>query len=553
MKKLLSTNILWAFIACIIIGLNACKKETDKHPQILTEDPIALSINSVEFKGKIVEKGEFSILDYGFLYGNAQNIDEQSGVKVSMGKEPTNGEYSTIVEDIGSKIYGTVIYVRSFLTNSNGTAYGTVKMVNLPVPSASSVSPSAGKVGDLITITGQFHTSDTTGVTVSFQSTKALIKEISENKIVVQVPSNIPASHNSQIGITLQIGQQNYPVTYDFRIQASIKDFSPKTGSIGSAVTLVGENLPSYYSGNQDIKLYFDDVEANYLYYDTPTYLVPLTVKEKSKVYISINDVKAELPGEFTIIAPTISSVSTESVLSGGAFEIYGTGFATDWSYLKVKLGSYELNIASLSESMLSVTVPANVPTGNYALTIISGPHTITANSSFKVVGYTVSGFSPSKGSVNSVVDIQGVFNKDTAYDVSFGSIRITAYPTSNTNLRVNVPNGVEIGKVKIIVHFPGKDITVPGDFEVVGPVINSFSPSSGVPGTAVTITGEGFAPDTWNTKVKFGTIEATITSVNETQIKVLVPSNINPGAMKINVETNGQNITSDTDFTVKN
>ncbi|WP_353130234.1 IPT/TIG domain-containing protein [Parapedobacter pyrenivorans] len=92
------------------------------------------------------------------------------------------------------------------------------------------------------------------------------------------------------------------------------------------------------------------------------------------------------------------------------------------------------------------------------------------------------------------------------------------------------------------------------GTFEVFGPEITSFSPTSGIPGSVITINGKGFSPDTWSTKVRFGTVEASsITSLTETQIKVLVPSGATAGAMKINVETNGQIVTSKDDFTVKN
>ncbi|WP_134089746.1 IPT/TIG domain-containing protein [Olivibacter sp. XZL3] len=554
MKKLVSTNTFWLFICSLSFCLNACKKDLDKHPQMLTEDPIAINLNTVEFKGKIVEKGEFNVIDYGFIYAAYPNIDDQNGIKVSLGNKASVGDFSTLVSNVLDNIYGSTVYVRSYLTNSNGTAYGSVKQVSLPIPSTSSVSPTAGKAGDLITISGQFHTTDTAAIAVFFMDKKATIKTLQQDKIVAEVPTGIQASHNSQIGISLQIGQQIYQASYDFRIQARIKDFTPKTGAIGAAVTLIGENLPSYYYGDQGIKMYFGNVEANFMYLDVPTYVVPPTIEETSKVYIEINGERSELPGEFKVLAPTVSAVSINAGLPGETIVITGTDFSTDWANLpKVKLGSYDLDVYDVRQNSITAVIPASIPSGTYALTVTSGPHTVTANNAFKVEGYSASSFSPKKGAINSLVKINGVFNANNYYEVSFGSTRVGATATSKSVLEVSVPYGLPAGKVKITVHFPNKDIKLADDFEVIGPSISSFSPSSGVPGTAVTITGEGFAADTWNTVVKFGTVEATITSITDTQIKVLVPSNVNMGAMKINVVSNGQTVTSKDDFTAIN
>lgn len=552
-----STKSRYGLLFCLaVLCIGSCKKELDEHPQITTEDPVVTSVNSMEFKGEIIKIGDFDISDYGFVYGTYGNIDTQTGIRVSMGRDVNTGKYSTVVNGLLDQGFGNTIYVRSYITNSNGTVYGAVKTATLPIPSASSVVPMMGKVGDEITISGQFYTANADEVTVYFADVAAIIKTMDNTKIVVEVPSGIQAGHNNTIEIALQIGQQRYTVNYGFQIQALITDFTPKTGLIGSTVTLVGENLPNSYYGNENLKLYFGDTQANAsYYYESPAFFVPANITEASKVYVLLNNVKTELPGEFSLIKPVISSVSTQAALPGQSFEISGSGLYGGGDYYPtVKLGSYTLDMHSIGENQLSVSIPGNVPAGTYPLTVVSGPFTVTATADFKVNGPTASGFSPSNGAINTAVNITGRFLPDTYYDVSFGSTRTSTYSTSTTTLQVYVPHGTPVGKHKVTVHFASGDVTLSGTFEVFGPEITSFSPTSGIPGSVITINGKGFSPDTWSTKVRFGTVEASsITSLTETQIKVLVPSGATAGAMKINVETNGQIVTSKDDFTVKN
>ncbi len=547
-------------VATLLLG--GCKKHMQDHPQIVTEDPVVNSVNSVEFKAEIKQIGDFAISDYGFVYSSngyyGNSLDIGTGVKVSLGNAPTAGKYSRIVENVLENIYSNVIQVRSYITNSNGTVYGAVKIATLPVPSASSVAPMMGKVGDEITINGQFYTTNAEEVKVFFGNVATAAKSVERTKIVAQVPSGINARHNNTIEIGVQIGQQRYQASHGFTIQARVTDFAPKSGLIGSAVTLIGENLPySYYYDNANFRLFFGDAQSTSAYYsETPIFYVPDNAKETSKVSVWVNNVQTELPGEFTLIKPVISSLSAQQALPGQPIDLIGTGlYGGTSNYPIVKLGNTVLEIYHVSEDRVTVYIPESVPSGTYALSYAIGPFNLTAAGAFKIVGPTASGFSPATGAINTAVTIAGQFLANRHYEVSFGSVRTGAYTASNpSNLQVHVPYGTPAGKHKVTIHFANGDVVLPGTFEVFGPEITSFSPTSGIPGSVVTITGRGFSPDTWSTKVRFGTVEATsITSLSETQIRVLVPSGATVGAMKINVESNGQIVTSKDDFTVKN
>jgi hypothetical protein len=114
----------------------------------------------------------------------------------------------------------------------------------------------------------------------------------------------------------------------------------------------------------------------------------------------------------------------------------------------------------------------------------------------------------------------------------------------SDTYLTAVVPAGATTGLVT--VKAPSGTLTSNRIF-LVTPVILSFSPSSGSPGTKVTIKGGSFSGAN---KVTFGGVKATTFSVDsDTQITATVPTGAKTG--KITVTTPGGTATSATNFTV--
>jgi hypothetical protein len=80
-------------------------------------------------------------------------------------------------------------------------------------------------------------------------------------------------------------------------------------------------------------------------------------------------------------------------------------------------------------------------------------------------------------------------------------------------------------------------------------PTITSFSPSSGLVGATVVITGINFSSTAANNTVKVTNASATVTAATSTQLTITVPPNATTG--KISVTVNGQIATSAIDFTI--
>ncbi len=86
-------------------------------------------------------------------------------------------------------------------------------------------------------------------------------------------------------------------------------------------------------------------------------------------------------------------------------------------------------------------------------------------------------------------------------------------------------------------------------DSTTVSPTITSFTPTSGVVGTTVIITGTNFSTTASANTVTFNGIAATVTAATATQLTVTVPTGATTG--KIVVTVNSVAATSASDFTV--
>jgi uncharacterized repeat protein (TIGR01451 family) len=174
--------------------------------------------------------------------------------------------------------------------------------------------------------------------------------------------------------------------------------------------------------------------------------------------------------------------------------------------------------------------------------------------------GPVVTILSPSDGI--AVSTSESVVFVGSGYDLEDGCLPDSAFTFSSSRdgplyrLRSNqVETNLSLGVHTITLTGVDSDgntnqtsITVTvGDPSVV-PALDSLTPTSGAPGTAVTITGRNLLAT--NTLVLFGTVAAPITSLTATQCVVQVPAGLSPGEQSVSVVIGGFR-TETTRFTV--
>jgi hypothetical protein len=158
----------------------------------------------------------------------------------------------------------------------------------------------------------------------------------------------------------------------------------------------------------------------------------------------------------------------------------------------------------------------------------------------------TITSFTPTSGATGTTVTVTGT-NLTGATLVTVGGVAATVFSVASaTSATLTVPASAVTGKIAIVT--PAGTATSTNNFTVnaAAPTIAGFSPTSGLVGASVTITGTNF---TGATGVKFNGTTATFSVMDASHIAATVPSGATTGA--ISVTTAGGTATSASSFTV--
>jgi hypothetical protein len=240
---------------------------------------------------------------------------------------------------------------------------------------------------------------------------------------------------------------------------------------------------------------------------------------------------------------PNQGTAGTVVTLGGSAF----TG-ATDVAFNGISVGAGNFTVDS--DLQITATVPDGATTGKISVTTPPGTG-FSAADFFVTDGGTpptITGFTPTAGGVGTTVTISGT-NFTGASDVKFNTTSVGAgnfTVDSDTQITATVPSGATTGPISVAT--PSGIGTSSTPFSVVpAPTITSFTPTSGVTGTTVTINGTSF---TATAEVKFNGVTATgFVFRTATKVKANVPAGATTGP--ISVTTASGTGTSSTDFVI--
>lgn len=146
--------------------------------------------------------------------------------------------------------------------------------------------------------------------------------------------------------------------------------------------------------------------------------------------------------------------------------------------------------------------------------------------------------FTPNAAAIGSSVTLYGVgFSATPAQNaVTINGTAATVTSASTTKLVIIVPAGAATGALAVITPL-GSASATPSFVVASGPgapSISGISPTIGLAGTAVTVTGFGFDPLPANDKVSFNLSYGSPTSITSTQVAVPVPSGGTSGPITV-------------------
>jgi len=235
----------------------------------------------------------------------------------------------------------------------------------------------------------------------------------------------------------------------------------------------------------------------------------------------------------FTIITPTISSISPSSGVPGTQVTINGTNFGSTQGSGQVWLGStYAGSIVSWSATQIVATVASNAISGN-AQVQQSG---VWGNQvAFTVTSPSITSISPTTARAGDSITITGTNFGSTqgSGQVWLGSKLAGSYVSwSNTQIVATVASGATSGVAQV------KQSGVWGNtiaLTVITPVITNVSPTTARAGDSITITGTGFGSTQGSGSVWLGSkLAGSYVSWSDTQIVATVASGAVTGTVQV-------------------
>lgn len=387
------------------------------------------------------------------------------------------------------------------------------------MPRVTGFTPVRGVVGEEVVISGfNFSNINNLGLPplVYFGNVPALAFLGADTQITAYVPAG---ALTGPITVETLAGYQTSSAL--FYLPPVIESFTPSRAKVGEVLTIKGVNFTgatvARIGGAAATIL---NAQLKEMTVQVPTGALDGTLYVETPGGAFFSD-----SGSPFLLLPKIDGFTPAGGDVGTVVTLQGTGLK---NATKVTLGDKVATISSTSPLETKFTVPSG--TISSPITVVTPSGTNQSAGVFYVTP-NISLINPIRGQTGTVVTVTGL-NMLGASKVEFGGISTPEFTVvDNTKLTARVPYGAINGTVR--VTNPGGAATSGQAFEVIGdePVITSFDPPYGLPGTSITLTGFNFQDAT---NVTFNGIGSIPTVQSSTSIKVNVPDGATTGPLKV-------------------
>jgi len=440
---------------------------------------------------------------------------------------PNSWSASSIVVPIPTSIGTGNVVVTVNGTSSNGSPF-TV----LSSPNISSMTPTTGGPGTPITITGSNFGANRGSDPNSFDtvifngSYYAAILNWSDTQISAFVPQGVTTG--TMTVTVFANGASSNGANFTVTNASNISSLSPNIGNTGQSVTISGIG---FGATQQTSTVSFNGVTASPTSWSDTAIQVPVPAGASSgSVYVTVSGVPSNgVP--FTVL-PAITNVVPASAAPGASVTIVGHDFrTTEPSGSSVTFNGTPASVASWGPNGIVVSVPSTATTGQV---IVNVGGTDTDGYAFTVLSVpTITSVSPNSGITGTQVTVSGsgFGSVQGSGSLLLGSTYGVVTSWSDTQVVANIASGAKSGNAQIVQAGVSSN-AVP--FTVIAPVVSGASPSSGIAGTTVTISGSGFGATQGNGNVWLGSTYGIISSWGDTQIVAAIASSAQSGTVKI-------------------
>lgn len=330
-------------------------------------------------------------------------------------------------------------------------------------------SPTAGDVGDRISLQGTGFSPNLAENAVRLGQVPARVVSVGGRELVVEVPENARSGQwfVNVAGNGEARSRQPFMVTLRPRITA----LEPDRGVLGTRVTLRGQNFPADRALVQvrlnDIEVPVESVSREAIVVTVPTQgLQPGPARFS---IIARLQGTGRAPMDWQVLVPSrITAVEPAAAPVGARVIVRGEGFETDPRHAVVRLNNVSIRPTTLSTTAIEFTVPRNATSGELT---IEAEGRQRAAAQFRVTTPpTIAAVTPAQGAPGSRITIRGDhFGTDpSAITVLVGSTQATVSVVTPRQIIAEVPQGAQTGRVTVRVRDEGEAQSA-RDYRVTG------------------------------------------------------------------------------------
>lgn len=339
----------------------------------------------------------------------------------------------------------------------------------------------------------------------------------------------------------------------------SAGNINPSRGKSGDIVKINGK----FYSPElADIKVAFQNVPAKVVAVNDTEISVEIPSGINARhgyqigVTVSVGNIPVVVSSNFTILAnvkdytPKEGGIGTLITFSGdNLLAEYSNGSA-----FAVHFGDKAASI--VYSNQMQTQVPSGL-TGKVPVSITYEGQKIALPGEFVINAPVITNVTPETVRPGMVLTISGnnFPNQQNPYEnnpmVKLGNAAYTpAFHDYQGNYGFSVPLDTEEGTYTLTLKLGDTEIVAAGNVTVKPYAVTGFSPQSAAPGAEVNITGTFIKDNGYN--VYFGTVYVGAVATSATNLRVMVPTGINAGKLKLAVDLPGSRITAPGEFEIK-
>jgi hypothetical protein len=304
----------------------------------------------------------------------------------------------------------------------------------------------------------------------------------------------------------------------NYDLEGPTIELEPSSGVPGTTVTVTG----SGFDGAEGARIYFDGVfkttatTTNGTISGSNTFDIPAGKAAGTYAVVVVGVSSSRTASNTFTVPPLAITLDAYSGPPGKTVAVTGSGF-TVFGLVNIYFGTDTTPVKTIAANAsgaisTNFTVPDKTA-GSYTVKAIDGASLNEATKTFTIPAPTIT-LAPTGGPPGTTVTVTGgLFKIGVGVGIYFdGTLKTTATTTNGTISGSNtfaVPTGAATGAHTVTANDTVNTATATF---TVGAAI-ALSPTSGVLGTPVTVTGSGFTPDAAVTITFGGTLVATATT----------------------------------------